>query len=155
MRRSAVRVGRRAVLSYVLMNERDEAVRPSDEWAALLRIGGWLALIGGWGLWLLSLPIAQLMLFAFDSEVSQRDGAILGAIQATWITGIPVALLVLQHLAANGFVFPEWRLRWIVVVFAASLWALIFGFWLFAAASDDDDFAHHQILSSMSSGRSS
>lgn len=114
---------------------------------SLVRDGAWLGLWALWILWFLSLYMAPVLLFAFDSEVSLRDGAILGAIQATWVAGIPVVLLVVGHLFANGRRWPRWRARWWMVLGAVLVWCGIVAFWLWAATVDDAEYERQTITS--------
>lgn len=103
---------------------------------ALFRMCMWGALLSLWALWFLTLEAAGVLLLAFDSEVSVREGALWGAVQATWVAGIPTALLVAGHLLANGWELPRWRIRWLVVAAAAVLWCAIVALWILTAATD-------------------
>src|SRR2546423_7768685 len=76
----------------------------------------------GWVLWFISLSVAPLMLFAFDGPVPVAEGATLGALQATWIVGIPIGLLWAPHLITNGWHIPTWRARWVVCAIGVALW---------------------------------
>lgn len=118
------------------MNERSRYPEDvtDEEWSALTRIVGYGLLAIAWGLWFLSLPMSMFMFFAFDSEVYVRDGIILGVIQATWVAGIPVALLFVRHVAGHGFEFPEWQARWLLVLLCAIAWIGIVVLWVWSAA---------------------
>jgi hypothetical protein len=84
-------------------------------------------------LWLSSLPLAPIMFFAFDGEVPLSEGIGLGIIQATWVAGIPLGLLGLAHLAANGWRAPEWNARWLLCATGITGWCFIVGFWVWAS----------------------
>ena len=101
-----------------------------------LQLGFAVVLFLLWGLWACSVPLAQFMLFALDSEVSTKEGIGLGAFHATWVAGIPLALLVIGHVVANGFDAPRWKLRWLLAAGLLVVWVLIFTFWQWAAAAD-------------------
>lgn len=106
------------------------------DWRALFRMCLWGALLSLWALWFLTLEAAGVLLLAFDSEVSVREGVLWGAVQATWVTGMPVVLMVAGHLLANGWRRPHWRIRWLMVAGAGVLWCAIVAFWILAAATD-------------------
>jgi hypothetical protein len=115
----------------------DEARRtPAITPRALVRRLALGAILACWALWLLSLPMSPYLFFAFDSEVSVTDGAILGSIQASWIVGIPVVLLFAGHIVMNGWKWPEWELRWLAVGLATALWFAILLLWLWTSATD-------------------
>lgn len=92
-----------------------------------------------WVLWWLSLPAAGAALLAFDSEVSVTEGILWGSIQATWVAGIPVALLAARHLVAHGWEMPRWRLRWLIVALCALAWIAIVLLWIISSATDNQN----------------
>jgi hypothetical protein len=106
------------------------------EWTAFWRIVGWCTLVSAWLLWPMTLPVAALMYLAFDSNVSIRDGLLLGVIQATWVSGVPMALIVGRHLGGHGWTMPQWRVRWFAVGALVLLSCLIVALWILLSATD-------------------
>jgi hypothetical protein len=102
----------------------------ASEWRALLFVCLYATVLLLWGVWFISLYGAAALFFAFDSDVTGSEGLILGAIQATWVAAIPIGLLVLGHLIGNGWQWPVWRLRWILVAACAVAWIAILWYWL-------------------------
>jgi len=109
--------------------------RSPQERGRLLAALIWLTLAGLWLVWVLSLSLAPFLFLAFDNNVSVAQGAALGAVQATWVAAIPVALLFGGHVVDNGWTPPQWRARWLIVIAAAALWCLILAFWISTAAT--------------------
>jgi hypothetical protein len=102
----------------------------AEEWRALLRLCLHAIHLGLWALWAFSLYVSLVLFWAFTADISAREGLILGLTQATWVAGIPVALLFVSHLLSNGWQRPKWRIRWVIVAAFAALWIAILWWWL-------------------------